>query len=151
MNSLVPCPECNRHVRRNEAECPFCGASVLAAIAAIPERAMPTARLSRSALAAFAAVSVGAAGCGGSEVGTPAYGAPAPITGGATGAGGMMPVPAYGISPYMGSGGETSAPHYGLPPLPTGGTAGTTKDAGNADAAHRDAAPGAGSFRGGPP
>ncbi|HEX7671432.1 MAG TPA: hypothetical protein VF395_17685, partial [Polyangiaceae bacterium] len=77
MNSLVPCPECNRHVRRNEAECPFCGASVLVAIAATPERAMPTARLSRSALVAFAAVSVGAAGCGGSEVATPVYGAPA--------------------------------------------------------------------------
>jgi hypothetical protein len=116
-------------------------------MAAAPERALPTARLSRSALYAFAAVSVGAASCGSdtTTVGNPGpmYGAP-PITGGTTGAGGEMSVPLYGIAPYTGgvtgAGGEMSAPHYGLPP-PTGGAGGTHKDAGAADAAEEDAAP----------
>jgi hypothetical protein len=63
MNSLIPCPECSRHVRRTEAACPFCAAEIGATLSAAPERAMPTSRLGRSALFAFAAVSVGAAAC----------------------------------------------------------------------------------------
>jgi endogenous inhibitor of DNA gyrase (YacG/DUF329 family) len=146
MNTLVPCPECNRHVRRHEMACPFCGAPVAEAMSQTPERAMPTTRLGRSALFVFAAVSVGAAGCGGNantdtsktgfkgdaatnggasstggQLGMPHYGAPGP-TGGLTGAGGARA-----------TGGEFSVPPYGLPPPLTGGA--PNADAGNDGAA----------------
>jgi hypothetical protein len=119
MNSLVPCPECSRHVRRNETACPFCGAAVIEAMARAPERAMPTTRLGRSALFVFAAASVGVAGCGG-DTGTDRTGA-----GGANGTG------AKGGN--VGTGGEMAVPAYGLPAF-TGGKPGTDTDAGDAGA-----------------
>jgi hypothetical protein len=130
-NGLIPCPECNRHLRRNEVRCPFCGTDVLVTMAATPERVMPVARLGRSALFAFAAVSVGAVGCSSGAIPAPLYGAPAPMNGGA--------------------GGILSEPPYGTPTPIIDGVAGT-KDAGGADAAAADAASGAGgTFHGGPP
>ncbi len=39
MSHLVPCPECDRHVRTRESECPFCGAAL--ELSATPPRAMP--------------------------------------------------------------------------------------------------------------
>jgi hypothetical protein len=161
MNALVPCPACSRHLRRSETACPFCGTAVMEAMALVPERAMPTTRLGRSALFAFAAASVGAAGCGGDvntqtskmvvkedaaanggssssggQIGVAPYGAPFPI-GGRTGAGGNV-----------GAGGETIAPPYGIS-IFTGGTTG-------ADAGKDGAAGGAGGnfgvpHYGGPP
>ncbi len=57
--SLVPCPECRRHVRRNEEMCPFCAAAIAERLAAIPERRWSTARLGRAALISLAAAGVG--------------------------------------------------------------------------------------------
>jgi len=56
--SLVPCSICSRHVRENEAKCPFCQSR----------------RLQRRAAIALAAVAVGGTvwACGGSAA--PAYG-----------------------------------------------------------------------------
>lgn len=132
MTLLIPCPQCNRHVRRSESACPFCGTSVSAAIAATPERAVPLTRMSRSALAMFAAASVGAVSCSddqpaagtgrpgakgdaaldgashsgtGGYLATPVYGAPAP-TGGVTGAGGRSN--AGGTTNVGGAGGRAS-------------------------------------------
>jgi hypothetical protein len=72
---LIACGECRRHVRENEATCPFCGADVAAIIAATP-RWNPPKGLSRAAVVALAAATFGATAC--DEVGPalPAYGAP---------------------------------------------------------------------------
>ena len=48
MNHLVPCPECQRHVRARETSCPFCAAALDPSNAAVP--ALPTQRLGRAAL-----------------------------------------------------------------------------------------------------
>src|SRR5689334_21989882 len=140
MNSLIPCPECLRHVRRSETSCPFCSASIAQAMAAAPERAMPTTRLGRAALFAFAAASVGTAACGGDDdtgtgkstiKGDAAAGGSSMNSAGATGMGGEMAVPAYG-APFpsggsnglggtvgaggnLGAGGEHIVPPYGIP------------------------------------
>src|SRR4051812_35493394 len=95
MASLVACPDCGRHIRRSEGVCPFCSAQVASRISGIPERTMPTVRLSRAGLVAFAAAaSVGAVGCEDNGSHVVHYGAPmflgdsAPNTGGASSAGG---------------------------------------------------------------
>lgn len=83
---LLPCPSCGRHVRSNEKACPFCAADVAEAFAAVPAaRAIPVG-LSRAAIAAMAAATMGA--CGGDEKGNPqpVYGGPPP--GGASSTGG---------------------------------------------------------------
>src|SRR5271166_3034732 len=51
-----PCPGCSRHVKRDDALCPFCGAT--ASVESSPTRIL-AGRLSRAAL--FAAGAVGAA------------------------------------------------------------------------------------------
>lgn len=58
---LEPCPQCERHVRVSEANCPFCGASVKESFASLAERNMPTSRLGRAALFAFGAAAVASA------------------------------------------------------------------------------------------
>lgn len=63
MKSLVVCPDCTRHIRRTEKACPFCRMTVTAKLAQAPERPMPTERLNRSALFAFAAAGIGAVAC----------------------------------------------------------------------------------------
>jgi hypothetical protein len=147
MAPLFPCPECNRHLRPNETTCPFCSADVRDAIANLRPRAIPTERLGRTALMAFAAANMGVAACGGEvtgpspEPGTggfvilPHYGAPPPNTGGtggtATGGapntggfntGGVIVAPPYGIPPIPpdGTGGDMGGPEYGAPPPPPG-------------------------------
>src|SRR5260221_14101747 len=87
MTTLVTCPDCNRHIRRNEAACPFCGASVASRVVGVPERAVPSGRLGRAALFAFATASVGAAACSGSALESSGK-EPAVAAGGATGGGG---------------------------------------------------------------
>jgi hypothetical protein len=66
MDRLEPCPSCQRHVRVSETSCPFCGMNVQA-LSALPERAMPAARLGRAALFAFgvtaAAATASTVGC----------------------------------------------------------------------------------------
>src|SRR5438874_13588100 len=76
--SLLACADCNRHMRRQETVCPFCGAPV----SRTPERSLPPARLSRTALLAFATATVGA-GCGGKDTGVGS--STEPLTGGAGG------------------------------------------------------------------
>lgn len=155
--SLLACPECNRHIRTSESVCPFCSADVAAAMASAAPRVMPAERLSRAAMMAFAAASLGAAACG-SEVVTPLYGAPMPPdgsvnaggaggAGGASsgGAGGQMVMPLYGAPFPTGgtansggansaTGGVMSVPAYGIAPFPTGGASnsGGTQSAGGA-------------------
>jgi hypothetical protein len=58
--AFLPCSQCHRHVRDNEAACPFCGNTIISKSA----RALPVTRLARGAMFAFASV---VAGCGGSD------------------------------------------------------------------------------------
>ena len=51
MNQLVPCPECNRHVRVSDSECPFCALPL--DLSATPPPRLPSERLSRAATLAF--------------------------------------------------------------------------------------------------
>jgi hypothetical protein len=120
--SLVICTECNRHIRRYEGHCPFCSAAISPALAASPPRPLPTGRLSRAAILAFAAASLGTA-CGGKDTDTRAGdgngntggASGAPGAGGTVSAGGVTfggfpvggGVPIYGApsSGYTGAGG----------------------------------------------
>jgi hypothetical protein len=66
MKHLVPCPECNRHVRVSELECPFCALPL--DLANTPPPQLPRSRLSRAATLAFGATFVSAtaiSACGG--------------------------------------------------------------------------------------
>jgi hypothetical protein len=99
MNHLVPCPECSRHVRVTETECPFCALPL--DLASTPEPRLPQSRLGRAATFAFGATLASAtvlAACGG-EAET-------------TGTGGITVAPPYGVSPpppaAAGSGGAGS-------------------------------------------
>jgi hypothetical protein len=58
MSHLVPCPECSRHVRVTEAECPFCALPL--DLAGTPEPQLPRRRLGRAATFAFGATLVSA-------------------------------------------------------------------------------------------
>lgn len=131
-------------------------------MARAPERAMPTTRLGRSALFAFAAASVGTAACGG-EVNTDTskrrVNEDAAANGGSSSSGGQIGVAPYGAPfPTGGTGGAGGAsakggnvgccPPYGLPPF-TGGTTGA--DAGNADAALKGSGGTFSALYGGPP
>ena len=60
---LVPCTDCQRHIRIDEAGCPFCGASLPTDLP--PVVAAPKARLGRAALFAFGAAAVGVVAVGG--------------------------------------------------------------------------------------
>lgn len=80
MNHLVPCPECGRHVRVSESDCPFCALPL--ELAGTPEPRLPGARLSRAATLAFGATLASAtalAACsdgGNAPAPVPVYGAP---------------------------------------------------------------------------
>ena len=145
MKHLVPCPECNRHVRASEPECPFCALPI--DLPNTPPPQLPRGRLSRAATLAFGATLVSAtalSACGGdAEESVPSdaggagvaslgggqtiYGAPSEPVGGAFGNGG---------SPNIGEGG--AFPVYGGPPGEAGmggavdlpGAGGTSDDAG---------------------
>jgi hypothetical protein len=45
--SLIPCPECARHVRANESGCPFCGQALPSDLARAPLPLPPPSGLSR--------------------------------------------------------------------------------------------------------
>jgi hypothetical protein len=59
MATLEPCPGCQRHVKIDEASCPFCGAALAEHFERLPARSLPRTRLTRAALFAFG---VGASG-----------------------------------------------------------------------------------------
>ena len=131
MNHLVPCPECSRHVRVSEAQCPFCAQPL--DLSGTPAPRLPGVRLSRAATLAFGATLASAtalAACSGTDASVPIYGAPA---GGSENAGGaatagantntggdvINPIPVYG-APAAGGVGNGSAggpgPVYGAAP-----------------------------------
>lgn len=102
MAHLESCPGCARHVRADEPTCPFCDAPLDFADAAGP--VMPRRRLGRAALMAFggAALASALSACGDDADPpgpAPAYGAPAPDAGPATGDAGDAPAPLYGGAP----------------------------------------------------
>jgi hypothetical protein len=146
MAPLVLCPECQRHLRASETTCPFCDADVRDAFSKVLPRAIPTERLGRTALLAFAAANLSVA-CGGEvnapepgPVGLPHYGAPpydaafnaggagggSAVTGGMPNTGGMRPGSGgrsfiTGGAPGTGgfsTGGVIAFPPYGIPPIP---------------------------------
>jgi hypothetical protein len=109
---LAPCATCVRHVRVSEAACPFCGATLDAAVRSSAPRQGPTARLSRAALLAFGTLGTGTLGagalalepgCSSSSAGTVGTAVPyglAPIPDGGEESDGTINVaPPYGISP----------------------------------------------------
>jgi len=86
MSAFIPCSSCRRHVRRMEAVCPFCAAS-LAGTAGVPQVRSVVARgVSRSTLFAMG-VSLAASACE-ADNSTAIYGAPTPPMAGAGGDGG---------------------------------------------------------------
>lgn len=123
MSELHPCPECQRHIRKNETQCPFCAASV--SLGHLPAHVLPRNRLSRAATFAFGATVVGATalvGCEDDGGGiTPVYGAP--IAGSAFGGSAVYGAPPGGSGGTFAAGGEggTNASNGGAP---AGGEAG---------------------------
>jgi hypothetical protein len=152
MASLIPCSQCQRHVRSSEAQCPFCGAP--SAPAALPARdALLRREAKRATLIALGLALAGQA-CGGKEdagkkrddVGlVPPYGI-GPIgepDGGSGGTGGS------GGGSSGEGGAHTQVPPYGgtaFFPRPEGGSGGAEEpdaaspdDAGRGDAGVDDA------------
>lgn len=100
MSQLTPCPECQRHVRKTEARCPFCDSAL--SLSHVPDRVLPRQRLGRAATFAFGAGVVGATAlvsCSGDVV--PMYGAPG-VDGGSAGSA------VYGGPPSGSTSGGTS-------------------------------------------
>jgi hypothetical protein len=129
MSQLTPCPECQRHIRKTETQCPFCAAAV--SLAHIAPPAMPRMRLGRAATFAFGASVVGVTAliaCDSDDGGAVAvYGGPP-----AAGAGGSAGSPSSGGSFSFGG-----SAVYGAPPsgASSGGSAGTSDAAGAGGAA----------------
>ena len=117
MNHLVPCPECGRHVRVSESECPFCALPL--DLAGTQEPRLPATRLSRAATLAFGATLVSAsalAACSSdSDTGT-GNGGGATSTAGAAGAAGAAAAGATSTGGGTSGHGGGSAPIYGAPP-----------------------------------
>jgi hypothetical protein len=159
MSELHPCPECQRHIRKTESTCPFCGESV--SLGHLPAHVLPRKRMGRAATFAFGATVVGAtaivscsdgsdvdngvavygappaAGAGGSFGGSAVYGAPPSGSGGTSvGDGGTNNAALYGGAPpggEAGVGNESSVGGvYGSPP--EGGQGGVTTNSGGSPA-----------------
>jgi hypothetical protein len=141
VTQLVPCPDCQRHVRKTETLCPFCAAAV--SLAHVPAPVLPSRRLGRAATFAFGATLLGATsvvGCSDNDdngSATPVYGGPPAAgagnepsdQGGASGEGGAEAQPnggmttIYGGPPEGGAGGEAQE-IGGAGPVNTGGQGG---------------------------
>jgi hypothetical protein len=144
---LCACPACDRHVRVSEAACPFCGSALSDAFRTAPVPQPPGVRLTRAALFAFGAGSLGfAPGCTSTTTPEPLYGAPPYTDSGSNDAADDGPIgivdAAYGGPPI-----DAPAPLYGAPPGDAGPDTGA--DAGGNDAA-TDAPIGMAAY-GGPP
>ena len=84
MSALVPCPGCNRHVKSDEATCPFCQAAMApGACSGRCVRPFPS-RVARAALVAAGAALLGAA-CENSHSTIVPYGISPPFDAGARG------------------------------------------------------------------
>jgi hypothetical protein len=147
--TLEACPACGRHIRKTESLCPFCAADVAAHLAALPPRALPTARLGRAALFAFATASAGSLACAtDAEEGQGKGGLRDGGAGGDsanTGAGGALiyGAPPAGGTPNLGTGGRSSG---GTP-----GAGGTLGGTGGTDAGPSPDDAGMDAIYGGPP
>lgn len=149
MSELTPCPECQRHVRKTETRCPFCGEGV--SLAHVPSPVLPRKRLGRAATFAFGASVAGAtalAGCTIEDSGgaVAVYGAP-PVAGAPNGGGADD-----------GAGGTGAAgPVYGAPAVggnaDSGGNGGASPGSAGAGGEESGGAGGYGDFAiyGGPP
>jgi hypothetical protein len=105
MSQLTPCPECQRHVRKTEARCPFCDTAL--SLAHLPAPALPRKRLGRAATFAFGATVAGAtaiAGCEDQVAVAPPYGGPGVFPGGSSFAGSAV----YGAPPSGSANGGSS-------------------------------------------
>ncbi len=104
---LLACPSCARHVRATEPSCPFCASELPASFRIVPAAKPPMARLSRGALYALGATSIGLATACSSASTTPLYGAPADASGQDS-----NPAPLYGApadaGPDTGSSGDSA-------------------------------------------
>jgi hypothetical protein len=150
MSHLVPCPECSRHVRVSETECPFCALPL--DLAGTPEPQLPRTRLGRAATFAFGATLASAtalAACGGktAESGTgnvaPPYGLPPPPPAGGSGGDAGTDMNTGGAAGTTGGAGNVSGtgnvvPPYGLPPPPppAGGSGGDAGNSGGDNGGH---------------
>ena len=154
MSQLTPCPECQRHVRKTETRCPFCGEAV--SLTHVPAPALPRKRLGRAATFAFGASVVGATAlvaCGGDDDdsgGTvPVYGAPAAgsssFAGNDSNGGAGAGTAVYG-APAAGFGGNDEVGGAGGKPA-EGGAGGKPAEGGAGGANEAGAAP----LYGGPP
>lgn len=129
MSQLTPCPECQRHVRKTEARCPFCDSAL--SLAHLPAPVLPRRRMGRAATFAFGASVVGATALGACSDGD---------------SGGSVAV--YGAPPAAGAGGSGYAGSavYGAPPSGSpgvGGNGGTAPaEGGNGGAAGEGGASG---------
>jgi hypothetical protein len=146
MNQLIPCPDCNRHVRQAETHCPFCSAAL--SLSQVPAHPLPRTRMGRAATFAFGATLVGATAlvaCGGeSEEGKKGGGAGAAGSTSKAGAGaggssaGSQSVGGTGIGPVYG------APAGGTGTDVGGSTAAGTSSGGSGGPAPLYGAPAAG-------
>src|SRR5450432_2963931 len=161
MKHLVPCPECNRHVRVSELECPFC--AVPLDLANTPPPQLPRSRLSRAATLAFGATFVSAtaiSACGGDaeENGMSNNAGAAGLASAGANVGGAVPVygaPSggeFGVVGFQNTGGEGGiVPSYGAPDAGMGGTIDLPGAAGASGEAGAGAAPDASGGKGGGP
>ena len=101
MPHLRPCPQCSRHVRSDEARCPFCDSDCsVGASDQAPAAPSPSTRLGRAALMAFGTAVVAAttaASCGGTQGSDPQAGN---ATGGSTEQDGGSGEASAPLSPY---------------------------------------------------
>jgi len=143
MNELTPCPECQRHVRKTETTCPFCGQAL--SLSHLPEQVLPRSRLGRAATFAFGATLVGATalvGCGGESEEGKKDGDGGAASGG-TASGGAN----AGQSP----GGSGIAPLYGAPAAGTNSeVGGASSGVGGVGLVYGAPAAGSGNFGGNP-
>ncbi len=122
MSQLTPCPECQRHVRKTEARCPFCASAL--SLSHLPDHVLPRKRLGRAATFAFGATVAGATALGACDdpvTVAPPYGIP---PGGSSFAGSAV----YGAPPSGSSSGGNANSYsgagtavYGAPAAGTGG------------------------------
>jgi hypothetical protein len=122
MAKLRPCIECHRHVRGNEARCPFCDADLAVASAASPKVSGPA--LTRAAIIFGAATVVAACTSGGPDTPGPSSSSGGSSSGNTSSSSGAAP--AYGV-PEIDSGDpddkDSGGPValYGPAPIQDGG------------------------------
>jgi hypothetical protein len=124
MRELTPCPECQRHLCKDEESCPFCGQAL--SLSRLPAHALPRSRLSRAATFAFGATLLSATAlvsCGETEGNQDGEGGTASggVSPGGTASGDTA---SGGTNAGEGPAGSGTVPPYGSPPAEGGESAG---------------------------